>query len=89
MYLSRTREYFADQFAAEVTGNPSGLIGLVIYATTNQSKYGWFRRGVSPWLDLVRITSSDGTVVNSYHRCWSFVSSGFFLVVAIILWKSL
>jgi len=25
LYLSRTREYFADHFAAEVTGNPNGL----------------------------------------------------------------
>ncbi|MFO0172290.1 MAG: M48 family metalloprotease, partial [Aphanizomenon sp.] len=25
LYLSRTREYFADHFAAETTGNPNGL----------------------------------------------------------------
>ncbi|MEH2243633.1 M48 family metalloprotease [Nostoc sp.] len=25
LYLSRTREYFADHFAAESTGNPNGL----------------------------------------------------------------
>ncbi len=50
---------------------------------------GWFRRGASPWLDLVRLTSSDGTIVKSYHRFWSFVSSGFFLLVAVMLWKFL
>jgi Zn-dependent protease with chaperone function len=50
---------------------------------------GWFRRGVSPWLDLVRLTSSDGTIVNSYHRFWSFICSGGLFLIAIMLWKIL
>ncbi|AFZ06013.1 peptidase M48 Ste24p [Oscillatoria nigro-viridis PCC 7112] len=34
---------------------------------------GWFRRGVAPWMDLIQLESDSGTVVNSYHRFWSFV----------------
>ncbi|MDJ0683034.1 MAG: peptidase M48, partial [Xenococcaceae cyanobacterium MO_167.B52] len=34
---------------------------------------GWFRRGIMPWMDLVNLETTDGTVVNSYHRFWSFL----------------
>ncbi len=34
---------------------------------------GWFRRGIMPWMDLVQLETADGTVVNSYHRFWSFL----------------
>ncbi|MEB3337638.1 MAG: zinc metalloprotease HtpX [Leptolyngbyaceae bacterium] len=34
---------------------------------------GWFRRGVASWLDLIQLTSTSGTVVNSYHRFWSLI----------------
>ncbi|MEG4229957.1 zinc metalloprotease HtpX [Microcoleus sp. N9_B2] len=34
---------------------------------------GWFRRGVAPWMDLIRLESDSGTTVSSYHRFWSFV----------------
>ncbi len=34
---------------------------------------GWFRRGIMPWMDLVQLETSSGTVVNSYHRFWSFL----------------
>ncbi|MDJ0648234.1 MAG: zinc metalloprotease HtpX [Xenococcaceae cyanobacterium MO_188.B19] len=34
---------------------------------------GWFRRGIMPWMDLVKLETTDGTVVNSYHRFWSFL----------------
>jgi hypothetical protein len=37
------------------------------------SALGWFRRGVAPWMDLIQLESDSGTVVNSYHRFWSFV----------------
>ena len=37
------------------------------------SALGWFRRGVAPWMDLIQQESDSGTVVNSYHRFWSFV----------------
>ena len=34
---------------------------------------GWFRRGIMPWMDLVELKTLSGTVVNSYHRFWSFL----------------
>lgn len=37
------------------------------------SALGWFRRGVAPWMDLIQLETDSGTVVNSYHRFWSFV----------------
>ena len=43
------------------------LIGMDVRAL------GWFRRGVAPWMDLIQLESDSGTVVNSYHRFWSFV----------------
>ncbi|MEB3280609.1 MAG: zinc metalloprotease HtpX [Lyngbya sp.] len=45
------------------------LIGMKV------TNVGWFRRGVAPWMDLTQLTSESGTVVNSYHRFWSFVVS--------------
>ena len=45
------------------------LIGM------NVKNVGWFRRGVAPWMDLIQLSSENGTVVNSYHRFWSFVLS--------------
>ncbi|MEA5532489.1 zinc metalloprotease HtpX [Crocosphaera sp. XPORK-15E] len=40
LYLSRTREYYADHFAAEITGNPNGLSRALIkiaYGITEES----------------------------------------------------
>jgi Zn-dependent protease with chaperone function len=59
------------------------LIGAEVAAV------GWFRRGTSQWLDSIRLTTTDGTIVNSYHRFWSFVCSGGLLLFAIMLWKIL
>jgi len=36
---------------------------------------GWFRRGSASWLDLIRLETENGTIVNSYHRFWSFLLS--------------
>ncbi|MDJ0843260.1 M48 family metalloprotease [Crocosphaera sp.] len=41
LYLSRTREYYADHFAAEITGNPNGLSRALIkiaYGITEEFK---------------------------------------------------
>jgi len=34
---------------------------------------GWFRRGIMPWVDLIRLQTPNGRTVNSYHRFWAFV----------------
>jgi len=44
-----------------------GLIG------TQSHALGWFRRGIAPWVDLVRIKNQAGKQINSYHRFWKLV----------------
>jgi Zn-dependent protease with chaperone function len=55
------------------------LIGLQVGAI------GWFRRGIAPWMDLVRLNGEDGTVVNSYHRFWLLIIGGGAIVLGLIL----
>ncbi len=43
------------------------LIGSQVETT------GWFRRSIMPYMDLIQLTSENGTIVNSYHRFWSCV----------------
>ncbi|MBD2337550.1 M48 family metalloprotease [Calothrix sp. FACHB-156] len=46
---------------------------------------GWFRRGVAPWMDLIQLQSENGTVVNSYHRFWSFILGGGVIILGVTL----
>ncbi|MBD2042255.1 zinc metalloprotease HtpX [Microcoleus sp. FACHB-672] len=46
---------------------------------------GWFRRGVAPWMDLIQINSESGTVVNSYHRFWSFVMGAGAIILGVVV----
>ncbi|WGV26029.1 zinc metalloprotease HtpX [Halotia branconii] len=46
---------------------------------------GWFRRGVAPWMDLIQLQSENGTVVNSYHRLWSFILGGGSIILGVVL----
>ncbi|MBD2200399.1 MULTISPECIES: zinc metalloprotease HtpX [Calothrix] len=46
---------------------------------------GWFRRGVAPWMDLINLQSENGTVVNSYHRFWSFILGGGAVILGLAL----
>ncbi|MBD2162904.1 M48 family metalloprotease [Calothrix membranacea FACHB-236] len=46
---------------------------------------GWFRRGVAPWMDLIQLQSENGTVVNSYHRFWSFILGGGVIILGVAL----
>ncbi|BAY27774.1 peptidase, M48B family protein [Calothrix sp. NIES-2100] len=46
---------------------------------------GWFRRGVAPWMDLIQLQSENGTVVNSYHRFWSFLLGGGAIIFGLAL----
>ena len=42
---------------------------------TQTKTFGWFRRGAASWLDLIRLETENGTIVNSYHRFWSLLIS--------------
>lgn len=55
------------------------LIGMKVESV------GWFRRGVAPWMDLIKLQSENGTVVNSYHRFWSFIFGGGMIAAGIFL----
>jgi Zn-dependent protease with chaperone function len=46
---------------------------------------GWFRRGVAPWMDLIQLQSHNGTIVNSYHRFWSFILGGGLIILGVFL----
>jgi Zn-dependent protease with chaperone function len=45
---------------------------------------GWFRRGVAPWMDLSQLNSESGTIVNSYHRFWSFVFGSGSIILGVV-----
>ncbi|WP_299402780.1 M48 family metalloprotease [Acaryochloris sp. IP29b_bin.148] len=45
---------------------------------------GWFRRGVDPWMDLIKLKTEGGQVVKSYHRFWSFLWGGCLILLGII-----
>jgi Zn-dependent protease with chaperone function len=51
---------------------------------TSGSTLGWFRRSISPWMDLVRYTSG-GKVIRSYHRFWKFLFGGGAIIVGLLL----
>ncbi|WP_292732459.1 M48 family metalloprotease [Nostoc sp. JL31] len=55
------------------------LIGELVGAV------GWFRRGVAPWMDLIQLQSENGTIVNSYHRFWSFILGGGSIILGVVL----
>jgi hypothetical protein len=46
---------------------------------------GWFRRGIMPWMDLIQLEGENGTIVNSYHRFWSFILSGGSIMLGVVL----
>ncbi|RUR72772.1 M48 family metalloprotease [Chlorogloeopsis fritschii PCC 9212] len=46
---------------------------------------GWFRRGVAPWMDLIQLQSQNGTIVNSYHRFWSFILGGGLITLGLFM----
>jgi len=54
------------------------LIGTQVGTT------GWFRRSIAPWMDLTQLRTDGGRVINSYHRFWSFLFGGFFIVLGVV-----
>lgn len=59
-------------------GQVKDLIG------TSGSTLGWFRRGIAPWMDLIRYTSG-GKTINSYHRFWSLLAGIACVLAGLIL----
>lgn len=55
------------------------LIGMQV------NTVGWFRRGIAPWMDLIELRTDSGTVVNSYHRFWSFLVAGGLTLLGVVL----
>ncbi|MDJ0598709.1 MAG: zinc metalloprotease HtpX [Crocosphaera sp.] len=45
---------------------------------------GWFRRGVSPWLDLIELSNKEKTV-KSYHRFSGFITGSIIIIIGLIL----
>jgi Zn-dependent protease with chaperone function len=52
---------------------------------SNGSVTGWFRRGNASYMDLIQIKGEGGTIVNSYHRFWSFLLGGGAIILGILL----
>lgn len=46
---------------------PTKLVNTAIVTT------GWFRRGVTPWVDVETLQTATGRIERSYHPLWSFV----------------
>jgi hypothetical protein len=66
------------------------VFGLAIahflpHLTKSLCSPGWFGRGVMPWMDLIQLERENGTVVNSYHRFWSFILSGGSIMLGVVL----
>ncbi|WP_299491517.1 zinc metalloprotease HtpX [Acaryochloris sp. IP29b_bin.137] len=51
---------------------------------TQVGSTGWFRRSIAPWMDLIQLRTEGGRVINSYHRFWSFIFGGFFIVLGLV-----
>jgi Zn-dependent protease with chaperone function len=52
---------------------------------SNGNVTGWFRRGNASYMDLIQIKGEGGTIVNSYHRFWSFLLGGGSIILGILL----
>ncbi|MEA5509776.1 zinc metalloprotease HtpX [Crocosphaera sp. UHCC 0190] len=69
-----------------------GAIGNFLFGTTqvknlidnSVGSVGWFRRGVSPWLDLIELSTGKKTV-NSYPRFGSLVTGSIIIIIGLIL----
>jgi Zn-dependent protease with chaperone function len=46
---------------------------------------GWFRRGLMPWVDLIRLDCPAKWTVHSYHRFWNLLFGALLIVLAFVL----
>lgn len=60
---------------------PHLLIGQSVTVT------GWFRRGVTPWIDADQLRTADGSLAQSGHPFWSTLVS--FSAITLALWTIL
>lgn len=60
------------------TGIASSLIGEEV------SAIGWFRRGVGPWVDLLKIKTDNGKTYSSYPRFWKLVMGVGFIILGFV-----
>jgi Zn-dependent protease with chaperone function len=62
---NRTREYFADHYAAEVTHAPSALSSALVKIAYGE---GWYRRGLAPYIEMAKLTGENGRSSRLYSR---------------------
>ncbi|NJM64741.1 MAG: M48 family metalloprotease [Acaryochloris sp. RU_4_1] len=46
---------------------------------------GWFRRSIAPWMDLIHLQVDGGRVIKSYHRFWSLVFAGIWILLGLVV----
>ncbi|MFQ3617979.1 MAG: M48 family metalloprotease [Cyanobacteriota bacterium] len=46
---------------------------------------GWFRRGIMPWVDLIRLDCPAKWTVRSYHRFWNLLFGALLIGLAFVL----
>jgi hypothetical protein len=56
---------------------PSDLVGESV------TVMGWFRRGVTPWIDVETLSTSDGKVSRAHYPLWLVI-----LAVVAAIWAS-
>jgi len=56
---------FSSLFPAVI--RPSTLVNSALFVT------GWFRRGVTPWVDVETLQTKNGKLERSYHPIWSLL----------------
>ncbi|WP_316787461.1 M48 family metalloprotease [Thermoleptolyngbya oregonensis] len=49
------------------------------------SALGWFRRGMMPWVDLIRLDCPAKWTVRSYHRFWNLLFGALLIGLAFVL----
>ena len=85
-YLSRTREYYADHFAAEVTGNPNGLSRALVKIAYGILEVGERDRQASPLLQSTRAIGIADSKVAGFTGTAYRVASEPMLVGRAFLW---
>jgi Zn-dependent protease with chaperone function len=70
-----------------------GPLGNFLFGMTQADSFvyqqvasvGWFRRGMMPWVDLMRMDCEQKWTVHSYHRFWSLVLGFGTIILSFVL----